>query len=381
MSLTELSVRQAKPREKRYTMSDGKGLILEIRPSGKKYWIARLWIGGKETRRCLGSYPDMNLKTAREENFLLRKKASEGGDQALASVTFGAVAEEWLKNRAEPRFSPSYMRSTLIRLNKHILPNLGPMDVKDITPQTILAICRKLEGYGHIETSHRIKQLTGQIFRYAMASGYVDGDPSGALSGALQPNQPKHYSAITDPDAIGALMRGIDAYPQRQTRIALWFSALVFCRPGEVRHAEWTEINWTTEEWRIPAEKMKMSRPHVVPLARQTIALLREIEPLTGDSKWIFPSARRDGRPMSENAIRVALRSMGYSNDEMTAHGFRAMFSTVANETGMWPPDVIERQLAHVEQNSVRAAYNHAEYLDKRREMMQWWADWLDARR
>ncbi|MGI6253613.1 MAG: tyrosine-type recombinase/integrase [Aminivibrio sp.] len=241
-----------------------------------------------------------------------------------------------------------------------------------------MALCRRIEGRGLTDTANRVKQLVGQIFRYAIATDRVSSDPTAALHGALSPHKSKHYASLKGGAAIGALMRAIDAYPQAVVRCALRFSALVFCRPGEIRRAEWQEVNFEGSEWRISAEKMKAGRPHIVPLSHQALATLEELREFTGGQRWLFPSARRDGRCMSENTVRVALRSMGYGNEDMTAHGFRSMASTALNENG-WPVDVIERQLAHAERSAVRAAYNHAEYLGQRREMMQWWGDWLDS--
>ena len=271
----------------------------------------------------------------------------------------------------------SYLRTIRLHLNKYILPELKDTPINEITSGTVLKLCRNIEARGTIETAARVKVIIGQIFRYAIATDRIDNDPTTALKGALETHRPKHMAALTKPSDIAMLMKNINAYPHAIVRCALKFSALTFCRPGEIRHAEWSEIDFEAHEWRIPSEKMKMKRVHIVPLATQTIELLRFLQQLTGKSKWLFPSARLDGRPMSENTVRVALRSMGYSNDDMTAHGFRGMASTRLNEIG-WPPDVIERQLAHSERNAVRAAYNHAEYLDERRKMMQAWADYLE---
>lgn len=380
MSLTELMVKQAKPSKKTSILSDGKGLILEVRPNGRKYWVVRYWVNGKEKRKSLGCYPEVSLREAREKNYELRKTVASGGLPDREKETLKDVAAEWLEKRAKPKFSDSYMRTVMIRLNKYILPELGHLKLKEISSGVVLALCRTIELSGAIDTSHRVKQLVGQIFRFAIATDRIDSDPTAALWGALQPHKEKHYASVTGSTEIGILIRSIESYPQAIVRCALRFSALVFCRPGNVRQAEWNEIDLERLEWRIPAEKMKMDRPHIVPLARQTLALLDELREFTGKNRWLFPSARRDGRPMSENTIRVALRSMGYGNEDMTAHGFRSMASTTLNEHG-WPVDVIERQLAHADKNAVRAAYNHAEYLPQRRDMMQWWADFLDEAR
>ena len=294
----------------------------------------------------------------------------------LKIFTFGEIAEEWFLKRMTDK-KPSYLRTIKLRLNRYILPELKDIPLNEITSGVVLKLCRNIEARGTIETAARVKVIISQVFRYAIATDRADNDPTTALHGALETRCPKHMAALTKPSDIAMLMKNINAYPHAIVRCALKFSALTFCRPGEIRHAEWGEIDFENCEWRIPAEKMKMKRVHIVPLATQTIELLRFLQQLTGRSKWLFPSARMDGRPMSENAVRVALRSMGYTNDDMTAHGFRGMASTRLNEMG-WPPDVIERQLAHSERNAVRAAYNHAEYLDERRKMMQAWADYLE---
>ena len=377
MALSEMIVRQAKPRDRRYAMSDGRGLILEVHPNGRKYWIVRLWRDGKERRKSVGSYPDVSLKIARERAQELRSASPEDG-QPKASETFADVALEWLRTRMLPSRKPEYTRTIKVRLEKHILPELGDLRLNAITSGAVLHLCRGIEAHGTVETAARVRQIVGQVFRYAIATDRADTDPTVALRGALQTRTVKHMATITDPQGIAALMRSIAAYPHFVVRCALQFSALVFCRPGEIRHAEWSEVDLEAAEWRIPAEKMKMGRTHIVPLARQAVALLEGLREVTGRWRYVFPSARRDGRPMSENTVRVALRTMGYGNDEMTAHGFRGMASTRLNEMG-WAPDVIERQLAHVEGNKVRAAYNHAEYLAERREMMQAWADWLEG--
>ena len=375
MPLTELMVKQAKAQDKPYTMPDGNGLILEVRPSGAKYWIVRYWVQGKERRKSLGPYPEVSLRAARDKNIDLRRLLKSG--KPSEAETFATVAEEWFKKRVEPSISEKHIQTIRFRLNSYVLPVLGASKLSEITSSTVLALCRKIEERGVIETAHRVKLIIGQVFRYAIATDRAETDPTVALRGALQTRREKHHGTLTDPIQVANLIRGILAYPYPVVRCGLMFSALTFCRPGEIRHAEWSEIDLGRQEWRIPAEKMKMKRAHIVPLATQTLKLLEELRGLTGNGVWLFPSARNDGRPMSENTIRMGLRTMGYANGEMTPHGFRAMASTLLNENG-FPPDVIERQLAHVEGNAVRAAYNHAEYLPERRRMMQWWADFLD---
>ena len=372
MGLTELECRKAKAEEKSLYLSDGDGLILEVRTTGRKYWIARVWADGKEKRRSLGPYPDVSLKEAREKNRELRKGFNPSGNEL-----FGDVAEEWFQKKVDGVHAPSYVRVIRLRMDR-FLSSIGKRKISEISSALILQLCRTIEDAGTIETAHRVKQLAGQICKYAVATGRMDNDPTAALRGALVPSRETHYATITDPEGARSLFRAIRSYRGVMMRLALLFTIYTFARPGEVRHAEWCEIEG--DAWRIPGEKMKAGRPHIVPLSRQLIDVIDQLRNLTGHQRWLFPSPRNDGRPMSENGIRVALRTMGYGNEDMTAHGFRSMASTILNENG-FTPDVIERQLAHVERNQVRAAYNHAEYLPQRREMMQWWADWLDERK
>lgn len=378
MSLTELEIKQAKPKEKRYCLSDGRGLLLDIKTTGTKTWVVRCYLDGKEIRKTIGEYPKLSLKDAREIAAKTKGKVQYG--ETEEGVLFADIANEWIENRLKPGMSQGHIDKTVMRINNHIIPKLGKMRIEEIEPITILDICRKIESAGTIETAHRVKQIVSQIFRYAIATQRGKIDPTISLQGALKPiRKDNHYPTLIKKDEIAVLMKNISSYPQKVTRLALLFSAFTFCRPGEIRQAEWEEINWNEHEWRIPTEKMKMRRQHIVPLTLQTMGLLEELRPLTERfGKWLFPSARLDGRPMSDNTVRCALRTLGYSNDDFTAHSFRSMASTVLNENG-FPPDVIERQLAHAERNTIRAAYNHAEYLPERRKMMQWWADWLDG--
>jgi integrase len=375
--LTELVIKQLVPREKSYTLQDGQGLILDVRPSGKKYWIIRYWVNGKEKRTSIGNFPQLSLREARIKNMEFRKSLKSGRPLGFDSETFSSVAEEWLEKRMAPTAAESYLRTIRPRLKSYIFPFIGHMKLADITSSVVLQLCRRIEDKGILETASRVKQIIGQVFNYAIATGRAESNPTLALHGALQKHTEKHYAALTNPDKIGPLMRQIDAYLYDVIRCALKFSALVFCRPGEIRAAEWKEIDWDKSEWKIQAEKMKMKRPHIVPLVRQALEVLEELKQFTGNQRWLFPSTRNDSHCMSQNTIRIALRVMGYGNSDMTAHGFRAMASTILNEKGFMP-DLIERQLAHSEKNAIRAAYNHAEYMPQRREMMQWWADWLD---
>jgi len=291
--------------------------------------------------------------------------------------SFEIVAREWFMGRVH-NWKENHSSKIITRLEKDIFPWLGTCPVGEITAPELLTAIRRIESRGALETAHRTLSYCGQIFRYSIATGRATRDTAADLRGALPPVKEKHHASITDPKLIGKLLHNIDGYQGSfVTRCALQISPLVFLRPGELRKAEWVEIDLDKAEWRIPAARMKMNAVHIVPLASQTIAILREIHPLTGLGKYIFPGARTGSRPMSENAVLGALRRMGYSNEEMTGHGFRSMASTLLNELG-FNRDAIERQLAHAERDSVRAAYNYAEYLPERKKMMQQWADYLD---
>ncbi|WP_461209469.1 tyrosine-type recombinase/integrase [Desulfocurvus sp. DL9XJH121] len=386
MPLTATLIRNVKPQAKPQKLFDGRGLFLLVSPKGGKWWRFKYRIEGKEKLISLGTYPDVSLKEAREQRDKVRKMVAKGIDpssarkaeQAVEKDTFEAIALEWLDKQTSI-WVPSHAQRQIRRLEQHVLPYLGDIPIKDITPPTLLAVLRRIEDKGVIETAHRVHQLCGQIFRYAVATGRAERDPSGDLRGALAPAKGEHFATMTDPREVAALLRAMDGFSgQPATRCALRLAPLVFVRPGELRSAEWSEIDLDKAEWRIPAAKMKMRQMHIVPLSRQAIAILKEIHPLTGNGKYVFPGLRSASRPMSNNTINAALRRLGYSGDEMTGHGFRSMASTILNEQG-WPPDVIERQLAHAERNKVRAAYNHAEHLPQRRKMMQSWADYLDG--
>jgi integrase len=380
VALTELMLKQLKAEEKTYSISDGRGLMIEVRTNGSKLWVIRYWVSGKERRKSVGTFPGVSLKEARDKNYLFRKSLEEGNPIGFDAETFSTVAEEWIKKRMAPKVVEKTLRTVRLQLDHFILPFIGHMKLAAVTPGTVLQICRRIEDKGTLALASRVKQVVGQIFNYAIATDRAETNPTLALRGALQARKEKHLAALTEPEQIGALMRHIAAYRYDIVRYALTFSALVFCRPGEVRAAEWKEISWERAQWEIPKERMKMRRPHIVPLARQTIELLKELQMFTGKGRWLFPSARNDGRCMSENTIRVALRSMGYTNEDMTAHGFRGMATTILYNNG-FTKDHVERQLAHAEKNAVIAAYNHAEYLPQRRDMMQWWADWLDVQK
>ena len=389
MPLSDTAIRNAKPKTKQYKLTDEKGMYLLVNSSGK-YFRLDYRFQGKRKTMALGVYPEMALKEARIRRDEARKLLQNDIDpmahrKEIKAVkieqtenNFESIALEWFsKNKAS--WKPGHSRTIIQRLKNNVFPWLGNMPIAEITASDLLLILRRIEERGAIETAHRIKQISSQIFRYAIATGRADRDPSADLRGALPPTNPKHMAAIIEPKKAGGLLRAIEGYEGHiVTKSALALAPLVFVRPGELRQAEWSEVTLEMAEWRIPAEKMKKKLPHIVPLSFQAIAILQNLQPFTGDGQYVFPSPRSSARPMSNNALLAALRRMGYSKEEMSVHGFRTMASTLLHELS-WPSDIIERQLAHIERNSVKAAYNHAQHLPERRKMMQAWADYLDT--
>ena len=384
--LTDASIKNAKPKEKAYKLTDGEGMFLLLNPNGSRWWRFNYRIGGKHKQISFGVYPEVTLKEAREKRDEARKMLRDGIDPSQAKKaqkasdsganSFETIAREWFA-KFSPTWTPSHGDRILRRLERDIFPWIGKRPISEIKAPELLTVLRRIEERGAVETAHRASQNCGQVFRYAVATGRSERDPTGDLRGSIPPTKQKHHASITDPREIGALLRAIDAYEGGLiVRCALRLAPLVFVRPGELRKAQWSEINWGKSEWVIPAERMKMREKHIVPLSRQSLEILRELQPLTGDGKYLFPSPRTSDRPMSDNAILSALRRMGYTGDQMTGHGFRSMASTLLNEQG-WHRDAIERQLAHAERDSIRAAYNYAEHMPERRRMMQSWADYL----
>ena len=390
MALTDTAIRKAKPREKPYKVADERGMYLEVMPNGSKYWRMKYRHNGKEKRLALGVYPDVSLADAREKRDQARKRLANGIDPGAAKQaekrtaraetqdSFEALAREWFA-KYSPSWAASHSNKIIRRMERDIFPWIGKQPIAQISAQDLLAVLRRIESRGAIETAHRAHQNCGQVFRYAVATGRAERDPSGDLRGALSLSKKRHHASITDAKEIGPLMRALEGYQGSfVTKCALRMAPRVFVRPGELRKAEWPEFDLDNAEWRIPAEKMKKRVPHIVPLSTQAVAILRDLHALTGEGKYVFPSTRSSSRPMSENTVNGALRRLGYTKDELTGHGFRSMASTLLNEQG-WHRDAIERQLAHAERDSVRAAYNYAEHLPERRKMMQHWADYLDA--
>ena len=384
--LTETQVRAAKPREKPYKLFDERGLYMLINRDGSRWWRFKYSFEGREKLLSLGVYSDVPLKRAREKRDEARRQVADGVDpsakrkaeKAALADTFEAVTREYLEMKRKA-LAQATADKRLSRFEAFLFPRLGNRPISKITPPEFLDALRRVERHGKNETAHRLRSESGQIFRYAIATGRAERDITANLRGALMPVVVKNHASITDPAGIAQLLRAIDGYQGRQqtTEAALKLAPLVFVRPGELRAAWWEEINMDAAEWRIPAARMKMRDAHIVPLSRQAVTILRELAPVTGPSGYIFPGLRDSNRPMSNNALTAALRSMGYTGDEMTWHGFRSLASTALNEQG-FPTDVIELQLAHKERNEVRAAYNKAQRLDERRKMMQSWADYLD---
>lgn len=389
MPLTDTAIRNAVLQNKQYKLTDGKGMYLLVNKAGK-YFRLDYRFAGKRKTLALGVYPDVKLAEAREKRDDARKMIANSIDPGQARKvrksiqieqtenSFEAIAREW-HGKYSSNWADSHAKKIIRRLELYIFPWLGTRPIAEITPPELLSVLRRIESRGILETAHRTQQNCGQVFRYAIATGRAERDPSADLRGALAPVKHGHMATITNPKKIGELLRAMDGYEGTLVaKCALKLAPLVFVRPGELRHAEWTEIDLDNAEWRISAEKMKMKDPHIVPLSTQALEILNEIQPITRKGRYVFPSIRTNSRPMSENTILAALRRMGYAKEEMTGHGFRAMASTVLHEQG-WPSDIIERQLAHAERNSIKAAYNHAQHLPERRRMMQAWADYLDT--
>lgn len=388
MPLTDARVRNAKPGEKALKLFDERGLYLEISPSGGKWWRLKYRFEGKEKRLSLGVYPDVRLKDARERRDRARRLLSEGVDPSAnrkaqrsassnqAANSFEVIAYEWFK-RHSPNWVPSHASRIIRRLERDIFPWVGRVPIAEVTAPQLLEVLRRIEDRGALETAHRALQNCGQVFRYAVATGRTERDPTGDLRGALPPVKPGHFSAITDPAQVGEMLRVIESYQGTvSVRCALRLASLVFVRPGELRHARWNDIDLDSAEWHYIVTKT--NTPHIVPLSTQAVEALKELEPLTGGGRYVFPSARSVDRPMSDNAILAAMRRMGIEKSEMTGHGFRAMARTILDEVLGFRPDYIEHQLAHAVRDPNGRAYNRTAHLAERRKMMQAWADYLD---
>ena len=399
---TDVTIRNTKPTDKTQRINDGDGLYLLIKPNGAKWWRMDYSISGNRKTLSVGVYPDTGLKDARNRADEARRLIATGIDpsdvrktnkaqqakvleadrriaEGLPAVdSFEEVAREWFIKFSK-EWASSHADKIIRRLERDIFPWIGKQPIASITAPELLSALRRIESRGAIETAHRAHQNCGQIFRYAIATGRAERDPSPDLRGALPSVKQTHHAAITDPKGIGGLLRAIDSYQGYfVTKCALHLAPLVFVRPGELRNAEWTEIDLDRAEWNIPAQRMKMREPHLVPLSTQAVGILCELHSLTGQDRYVFPGARTNGRPMSDNAILAALRRMGFAKDEMSGHGFRAMARTILDEVLGVRPDFIEHQLAHAVRDPNGRAYNRTAHLPERRKMMQQWADYLD---
>jgi integrase len=385
--LTDAAIRKAKPSEKQRKMFDARGLFLLVTPAGGKLWRLKYRFSGKEKLLALGTYPDVPLAAARDRREDARRVIAAGIDPSAqrraekeaSGATFELVAREWC-DKFGVQWSASHAETVLSRLEQNVFPFLGTKVTREVNAPELLDVLRRIERRGANETARRVRQICGQVFRYAIATGRADRDPSGDLRGALTPVKVEHRAAITDPKKAAGLLRALDAYEGTLVvQCALRLAPLVFVRPGELRKAEWSEIDLDRAQWTIPAWRMKMKQTLTVPLARQAVAILRQIYPVTGGGKYVFPSARSVSRSMSDNAILAALRRSGIAAEEMTGHGFRAMARTILDEVLNVRVDLIEHQLGHAVKDPNGRAYNRTAFISDRAAMMQQWADYLDT--
>ena len=390
MSITDARARNAKPNDKDYKVTDERGLYLLVKTNGSKLWRYKYRFSGKERTLAMGAYPEISLKEARSKRDEARRLLDEGKDPSLEKQiqkalniskyenNFEAVGREWYEVKLTGK-SESHRSRSLRMLEKELFPYLGIRPVSDITAPELLTILRRIEKRGVVDTAHRAKQTAGQVFLYAIQTGRATDNPAANLTGALRPKETTHYPAITTPLEVGLLMLAMDAYNGTPiVRAALKLSALLFLRPGELRQLEWSFINWNEGRIEIPAKLMKIKEAHIVPLSRQAKKILEQLHTLTGRGKFLFPSERGASRPLSDNGVRTALRTIGYSNEVMVPHGFRAMARTLLDEVLEYRIEWIEQQLAHVVKDPNGRAYNRTKHLKQRAEMMQHWADYLE---
>ncbi len=392
MPLRDLEIRALKPEARVYKRTDERGLYLEVHPNGSKLWRFKFAHLGKDKRIALGRYPEVGLADARRKRDEAREKLRDGVDPGAerkraklvaifnAANTFGDIAKEYidkmvLEGRADATTSKA----------NWLLEQLAPIaasPIADLKPVEVLAALKRIEAKGKHETARRCRSFAGRVFRYAVATGRAEADPTAVLRGAIITPKTKHHSAILDPLAVGGLLRSIDDYAGHLvTRLAMQLLPHVMTRPGELRQAKWPEFDLENAVWKIPAERMKMRRPHAVPLSRQVVAYLVELKALTGPDGFVLPAFHTSRRSLSENTINQAFRRMGYAVGEVTAHGLRTTASTLLNESGKWSPDAIERSLAHADKDAVRGTYNRGFYWEERVAMHQWWSDYLDSLR
>lgn len=390
MALTDTAIRNAKPEDKPRKLADEKGLFLLVHPNGSKYWRLKYRFGGREKLLALGVYPEITLADARQRRDDARKLLANGADPGetnkatkaagadKAANSFEIVAREWWQTKKQPTLSEGHAARILRQFELDMFPWIGKKPVADLTAPDLLSAVRRIESRGALESAHRALQNCGQVLRYAVATGRAVRDVSVDLRGALPPVKETHLAAVTEPKQVAPMLRAFDDYTGSfVTKCALRLAPLVFVRPGELRKAEWTDIDLEQAEWRYLVTKT--NTPHIVPLSRQAVEILTELRALTGSGKYVFPGARTNGRPMSDNAILAAMRRMNIGKDEMTGHGFRAMARTILDEVLGVRPDFIEHQLAHAVKDPNGRAYNRTAHLPERRKMMQLWADYLDG--
>lgn len=390
MPLKDLEIKATKPEKMPFRKADGKGLYIEVFPNGSKLWRLKFRFAGKEKRLALGSYPAISLAEARKRRDDARAILEQGNDPSMvrkqekaaarvsAENSFVRVAEEYLAKMEKEGRAPATLLKARWFLSL-LEPAIGPMPVREVDPQMLLAALRKLEAKGNYETAKKARSFASRVFRFAVATGRASGDPASVLTGALTAPKAKHYAAILEPHKLGELLRAVDGFTGSPiTKFALKIAPHVFVRPGELRHAVWSELDLEEAIWRIPAGRMKARRAHSVPLSRKVVDLFKELHELTGPDGFVFPAFHTSRRPMSENTVNAAFRRMGFGKDEQTAHGLRATASTLLNECGLWNPDAIERALAHGFSDAVRGAYHRGQHWDERVKMAQWWSDYLD---
>ncbi|TSA45991.1 MAG: DUF4102 domain-containing protein [Deltaproteobacteria bacterium] len=390
MALSDTKIRGVKTADKQVKLFDGGGLFLLVTPQGGKLWRLKYRHEGKEKLLSLGAYPEISLADARERRDKARKQLANGIDPGAVrkaqkqaeteeTETFEVISREW-HMKFTPSWSPGHSATIMSRLERDLFPWIGKRPISEIKAPELLSVLRRVESRGALESAHRIRTIAGQVLRYAVSTGRAERDPSADLKGALPQPKENHRAAITDPKEVAPLLRAIDGYQGHfVVKCALRLAPMFFVRPGELRHAEWVEIDLNEAVWNIPPQKMKTKQAHIVPLSSQAVEILTDLKELTGSSRYVFPSGRSFARPMSNNAILAALRRMGYDKDTMTGHGFRAMARTIIDEVLQVRPDFIEHQLAHAVRDPNGRAYNRTAHLAERRKMMQTWSDYLDG--
>lgn len=391
MPLTDVKVKNAKAGTKQVKLSDSAGMYLLVTVKGGKCWRFKYRFDGKEKNLALGTYPEVSLADARGKRDEARKQLAKGIDPGAVKKaqkaakgepdanSFEVVAREW-HSKFTPTWAPAHAKTTIDRLTRDVFLFIGARPIAEIKAPELLAVLRRVESRGAVETAHRVRSICGQVLRYAIATGRAERDIAADLKGAIPPAKKSHLAAVTDPVKVGELLRAIEGFQGSYiVKSALRLSPLVFLRPGELRKAEWSEFDFDAAQWNIPAERMKMKQPHIVSLSEQALAILRELQPLTSTSRYLFPCHRSMARPMSNNAINAALRRMGFTKDEMTGHGFRATARTILDEELQVRPDFIEHQLAHAVRDPNGRAYNRTAHLAERKKMMQLWSDYLDG--